>query len=340
MRSQARQTHPARSLRHAAARWGALLLALLFGTPSTSRAAEQLVEGIAAQVGNEIVLASEVMEISRGIEERMRAAGAPPTEILKMRRDALERLIDNKLLSSVVERLELSADREEVDGAIAAIAGENGLSMEQLLTSVTSHGLSIEEYRAKIKGEIERGKVVNAMVRSRVSLGEEEVRALYEERFGDQPNGGEEVYVRHIVVMPEGRAARTGEEACALLRDARARIERGEVDFASVAREISDTNAERGGDLGWLHTKDLAGWMAGPLSSLQPDQLSDAISMPFGCNLLHLVDRRIFTPITYEQAAPQLQQFLVGKKTEEEYIEWLEVLRNQTFIDRKGAFGG
>ena len=62
--------------------------------------------------------------------------------------------------------------------------------------------------------------------------------------------------------------------------------------------------------------------------------------MPFGCNLLHLVDRRTFTPITYEQAAPQLQQFLVGKKTEEEYIEWLEVLRNQTFIDRKGAFGG
>jgi hypothetical protein len=80
--------------------------------------------------------------------------------------------------------------------------------------------------------------------------------------------------------------------------------------------------------------------MAGPLSSLQPDQLSDAISMPFGCNLLHLVDRRTFTPITYEQAAPQLQQFLVGKKTEEEYIEWLEVLRNQTYIDRKGAFGG
>ena len=340
MRSQARPMHSTRSLRGAAARCGALLLSVLFGTTSAGFAAEQLVEGIAAQVGDEIVLASEVMEISRGVEERMRAAGAPPAEIFKMRRDALERLIDNKLLSSVVERLELSADREEVDGAIAAIAGENGLSLEQLLTSVTSHGLSVEEYRAKIKGEIERGKVVNAMVRSRVSLSEEEVRALYEERFGDQPSGGEEVYVRHIVVMPEGRSARTSEEACTVVRDARARIERGEVDFATAAREISDTNADRGGDLGWLHTKDLAGWMAGPLSSLQPDQLSDAISMPFGCNLLHLVDRRTFTPITYEQAAPQLQQFLVGKKTEEEYIEWLEVLRNQTYIDRKGAFGG
>lgn len=345
MRSCSRPTRPTDSKPRARAfratlglRLASLTLALAAAFPSA--AAEQIVEGIAAQVGNEIVLASEVIEISQSVEERMRAAGAPPAEILKMRRDALERLIDNKLLSSVVDRLELTADREEVDGAIEAIAAENGLSLEQLLTSVTSHGLSIDEYRAKIKGEIERGKVVNAMVRSRVSLEEEEVRALYDERFGDQPSGGEEVYVRHIVVMPEGRAARTRDEACAIVRDARARIERGEVDFATAAREVSDTNADRGGDLGWLHTKDLAGWMAKPLASLQPNQLSDPISMPFGCNLLHLVDRRAFTPITYEQAAPRLQQFLVSKKTEEQYIEWLEVLRNQTYIDRKGAFGG
>ena len=57
-----------------------------------------------------------------------------------MRRDALERLIEGKLLSSVVERLELGADREEVDAAIGAIAEENGMTIERLLSSVTSHG--------------------------------------------------------------------------------------------------------------------------------------------------------------------------------------------------------
>ncbi|MGB0619319.1 MAG: peptidylprolyl isomerase [Myxococcota bacterium] len=318
----------------------AALCVLAVTLVSPAAAEEQLVEGIAAQVGNEIVLASEVLEMSASVEERMRQAGAPPSEILKMRRDALERLIDNKLLSSVVERLELTADREEIDGAIEAIAAENGLSLEQLLTSVTSHGLSVDEYRAKIKGEIERGKVVNAMVRSRVSLDEEEVVALFEERFGDQPEGGEEVYVKHLVVMPEGRSARTADDACALVREARARIEGGSIDFATAAREISDTNVERGGDMGWLHSKDLAGWMSGPLARLQPGQLSEPISMPFGCNLLQLVDRRTFTPITYEQAAPQLQQYLIGQKTEAQYVEWMEVLRKQTYIDRKGAFGG
>ncbi len=313
--------------------------------PGVSLAANEsgpeLVEGIAAQVGNQIVLASEVFEMSAPIEERMRKAGAPAQEIAMMRRDALERLIEGKLLSSVVERLELGADREEVDAAISAIAEENGMTIERLLSSVTSHGLTLEEYRQKIKGEIERGKVVNAMVRSRVEIDSNEVEKLYEERFGDQPSGGEEVYVRHLLVMPDGRAAKSAAAACNVAREARSEIAAGgETSFAPVAQRISDMNPERGGDLGWLHRADLAPWMAERIDALKPGELSGVIEMPFGCNLLQLVDRREFSPITFDQAAPQLRNYLFQSKTEEEYTKWLDVLREQTYIDRKGAFGG
>jgi peptidyl-prolyl cis-trans isomerase SurA len=310
-----------------------------WGATSATAEEEKLVEGIAAQVGAEIVLASEVFEMSGPIEARMREAGAPEAEILRVRRDALERLIEGKLLSSVVERLELGADREEVDAAIEAIAADNGLSIEQLLTSVTSHGLTLEEYRQKIKGEIERGKVLNAMVRSRVNVERVEVEALFDERFGGQPQGGEEVYVRHLVVLPEGRSASTAAEACRVVAEARDEIASGASEFPDVARNVSDMNPERGGDLGWLHRKDLAGWMAESIDVLEPGGLSPVIEMPFGCNLLQLVDRRSFEPITFEQAAPQLQSYLYNQKMEVEYTKWLDVLRDQTYIERKGAFG-
>lgn len=343
------RSFPARPTRRRAAASRALSLCLgvsfglslgigLNATPSI--AAEELVEGIAAQVGSEIVLASEVFEMSAPLEERMRKAGAPAAEIKMMRRDALERLIEGKLLTSVVERLELTADREEVDGAIAAIAEDNGLTIEQLLTSITSHGLSLDEYRQKIKGEIERSKVVNTMVRSRVQIASEEVDALYQERFGDQPEGGQEVYIRHIVVSPEGRSANTPAAACQLVSEARGAIEAGSLDFAGAAQNISDMNPERGGDLGWIHRKDLAAWMGARVDTMEAGQLSDVIEMPFGCNLLQLVDRRDFERITFEQAKPQLQNYLFQKKTEEEYTKWLDVLRSQVYIDRKGAFGG
>jgi peptidyl-prolyl cis-trans isomerase SurA len=302
--------------------------------------AERRVEGIAALVGHDIVLISEVMDLAAPVEARMRKAGAPTSEIRLVRKDALERLIETRLLSSVVKQLELEADRDEVDSAIAAIAQDNGLSLEQLLSSIASHGLGIDEYRKKIQGEIERSKVVNAMVRSRVDVTEKEIRTLYDERFSKQRSGGEEFYIRHILVMGKGPKAKTNAAACQIVRDARAQIAGGEIAFPEIAQRVSDMNPERGGDLGWMHRDDLAGWMSETIRNLEPDGISPVIEQPFGCNLLQLVDRREFEPVEYEQAKGQLQNEVFQRKTEIEYSRWLEILRSRVYIERKAEFGG
>jgi len=302
-------------------------------------AAETLVEGIAAQVGNDIVLVSEVMEIARPVEDRMREAGAPEAEIQKVRGDALDRLIEGKLLSSVVERLELAAEREEIDAAIEAIAQDNALTPDELYKSIQSHGLSVDEYRDKIRGEIERSKVVNAMVRSRVEVSQEELQTLYDERFANQPSGGEEVYLRHIVVRSNGPTASSSADACAIIAGARAEIEAG-ADFQTVARRVTEMNPEREGDLGWIHDSELASWMDSAIANLKPGDFTPPIEMSFGCNLLQLVDRRPFKAVSFEEAQPQLRNLLFQQKTEAEYVKWIDVLRKQTHIERKGSFGG
>ena len=315
-----------------------LMGALGLGGPA---AAEELVEAVAAQVGTEIVLDSEVRELAEPLEERLRQSGAPTSEIQRIRHQALQRLIESRLLSSVVDRLELGATREEVDEAIAGIAAENGISLDQLYASIASHGLSVDEYRTKIQGEIERSKVVNAMVRSRVEISKDEVQALYEDRFGDQRSGGEEIHVRHLVVLTEGGPVpRTPALACETAAEARRRIVAGELDFSSAAQRVSDANAERGGDLGWIHRADLASWMARRVDEMKPGEVSPVIEMPFGCNLLELVDRRDFQPVGFEQAAPQIRAMLFQRKTESEYVKWLDVLRKQTYIELKGPYAG
>lgn len=307
---------------------------------ASSAVAERQVDGIAAQVGNEIVLISEVMELAAPVEKRMREAGASQREIEFVRSDALERLIEARLLSSVVERLELGADREEIDAAISAIAEDNELSIEQLLSSISRHGLSIDEYRSKIQDEIERSKVINAMVRSRIQISEKEVREVYDEQFGKQRTGGEEVYLRHILVTTGGPEASSNEAACKIVSDARTQIESGKTEFYEVARRISNMNPEQGGELGWIHQEDLAAWMVEIVRDLEPGELSPAVEQPFGCNLLQLVERREFVRIEFEQAKAQLQNLVFQRKTEVEYEKWLEILRGQIYIERKAGFGG
>lgn len=326
------------------ARLPALALGLLAGlcasawTPRPVSAAEMLFDAIAAQVGNGVVLLSEVNQMAAPVEARMREAGVPDSEIEKMRADVLDRLIEARLIEDVVRRLELDASDDEVDAAIASIASEAGLTVTQLHESVTSHGLSVEEYREKIRAEIERSKVINTMVRSRVHIEPLEVESLYYERFGNQPAGGEEVHVRHILVASTLESGRTRDQACEMVQQAAQRIRSGEADFVAVASEISDSNPGRGGDLGWIHSRDLAGWMAPVISDLEPGEISGVIEARFGCNLLQLVERRKFEPITFEQAKPRLEAILMREKMEEAYSEWVETLRSQTYIEKKSGF--
>ena len=91
-----------------------------------SSATEQLVDGIAAQVGTRIVLVSEVLRTVGAQEEAMRRAGAGDEDVAKLRAEALERLIEARLVESVVARLEVTASDEEVDATIRQIAQMNG----------------------------------------------------------------------------------------------------------------------------------------------------------------------------------------------------------------------
>ena len=311
--------------------------AFAVGAAGVARSAEKLLDGIAAQVGSEIVLLSEVRAISRPVEEQMRKAGTSESEILAMQRDALERLIESKLIKNVVHRLELEASDSDVDNAIMGIAQDTGLTIDQLHRSVESHGLTIEEYRHKIKGEIERSKVLNSMVRSRVRVEPKELRALFKERYGKQRTGGLEVHLRHILVA-SGQGMRDQRTACLIARDALRRIRQGEIGFAEMARRVTDLRPEDAGDLGWLHNDDLAAWMAPVVHALEPGDVSDIVETSFGCNILQLVERREFHAVTFYQAEPKLREELMRHKMEREYLAWLQRMRKRIFIARKGIF--
>jgi peptidyl-prolyl cis-trans isomerase SurA len=284
------------------------------------------------------VLVSEVRRLAAPIETRMRKADVAESEILAMRAEALERLIEQRLIEDIVRRAQLSATDAEVTAAIESIARENGLTLEQMSASIASHGLTLEEYRAKIKGEIERNKVLGSMVRSRVHVEDEEVRTLYVQKYSDQPESGSEIHLRHLLIAVAAEQMRDRAAACTITEEIRTKIVAGQLSFETAAARLSDTNAERGGDLGWVHSNELAGWMAPAVSSLKPGEVSEVIPMSFGCNLLMVVERRDFEPLTFEQARPMLEQQLFQRKMEEEYSVWIEKLREQVYIQRKGIY--
>ncbi len=318
----------------------AVAAAILFlgaAPASRLRAAEELVDGIAAQVGSEIVLVSEVLAMVAPAEARMREAGLSDVEIAKLRADGLESMIEWRLIEKVVRQTELYASDTEIDEAIATIARENGLSAAQLRRSVEGQGMPFEEYRAQIKREIERRKVVGAMVTSKVRIEEADIQKLYEERFSDQPEGGEQYHIRQLLVPIGDGSGRTLEEVCTQVQGALARIEAGEA-FEKIASEMSAVEPMKGGDIGWLHSGSLAPWMSTAVGGMSAGSVSDVIELPFGCCLLKVVERRKFEAMTFETVRPSLEQEVFEQKLQEDLRAWLEKLRERTYIERRGYF--
>jgi peptidyl-prolyl cis-trans isomerase SurA len=283
------------------------------------------------------VLISEVMRMTAPQEAAMRQAGAPEADIERMRASALEELIEARLIEELVRQAELYVSDEEVDQTIASIAEENGLTVEQLRGNVVFHGMSFEEYRTQIKRDLERRNIVNAAVGSKVNVEESETRRLYDQRFANQPTGGEAVHVRQLLVTYGEKPKPDRATACARVEAGLQRIRAGE-DFAQVAREISEVAPKDGGDIGWLHLDSVATWMSDALAPLEPGATSDVLVLPFGCTLLNLVERREVEPVTYEQAHAALTQELWERKLAEAYQEWIDQLREKTYIDRRGYF--
>ena len=304
-------------------------------TASLAASDEILVDGIAAQVGEDVVLFSEVIAMVTEGEKQMRAGGAGDEEIVKLRAQGLERMIEDKLIRREVKRMELYASEEEIDETIVLIARDNGLTPEQLEKSVRSNNMNFEDYREQVKGKIEYQRVIQVALMPKVEVEETAVRRLYDQRFKDQPDGGDQVHLRQLMIpVGPGKGA---DAACAEVSAAAERIAAGE-SFEVVASEVSVVAPEQGGDIGWLHASSLATWMAELVTKLEPGEVSPANRQPFGCNLLKLVERRAFERVSYEMAKPQLYREIQQIMMESEFRAWMEELRKHTYIQRYGYF--
>ena len=317
-------------------RW--LLAVPLLAALAGGARAELLLDGIAAQVGTEVVLVSDVRAAAGPTVARARAEGAQDEDIRQIYVAVLEQMIERALIQQLVKRAEIGASDAEVDDAIANIARENGLSIEKLRASVEAQGMPYALYRERIRAEIEHARVINDLVATKTRVEEHELKELYQEQIAKQPQGGEEFLLRVIVVTTKGDAPDAAVVACSQVDAAKARIASGE-SFEAVAREVSEANPESGGDQGWVHESQLAGWMRGPVEALPAGGVSDRIQAGFGCGIVQVVERRAFVPLTFEQAREGLYRRVFEERMGVEYQKLVARLREQTYIETKGIFG-
>jgi len=155
---------------------GITLLALLALQPGLSHA--QVIDGIAAVVNEEVITSFELdkeYQLMQKEQEKL-----PPSEKMGLRSAALNRLVDKKLIDQKVRELDIKVMDEEVKLAIDDVKKQNNMTQEALVQALAGQGLTFEQYRTQLKEQLERLRLMSQEVRSKIQVGEQEIREYYE----------------------------------------------------------------------------------------------------------------------------------------------------------------
>ena len=296
--------------------------------------AAQLVDKVVAHVDKDVVLLSEVeVAAKRVIEELERRNGSqiPVDMIPPIYQDALQQLIDTKLIEAYAERVELTADEADIDQMIANIAQDEGVQPEAIYAAAASEGLPRPVYRRELGKQITRMKVLHGPIRSRVDVSDSEVQELYQERYAQQ-KPGLRVRTRHILIpwaiepTPENRA-----QILALAREVREKaIQTGE--FGRLAAEYSRAPTARDGGLTTFREGDVAPEIAAAVFELPPGEVSEIVETIHGANIFQILNRFDPAQISFADVEGNLRAELIERKTGPAFDAWVEELRANRYI--------
>ena len=138
-------------------------------------------------------------------------------------------------------------------------------------------------------------------------------------------------HARHILLRTSAQLSEAA--ARARLDDMRQRLQAGQADFATLARQFSqDASAREGGDLGWANPGQFVPEFEEVMNSLAPGEISRPLVSRFGVHLIQLVERRQATLNPREQRA-MARQLVREKKLDEAYDSWAQEVRGRAYVE-------
>jgi peptidyl-prolyl cis-trans isomerase SurA len=235
-----------------AALWLAVLGCSLTSTPiaaAQGRDGARSGDYIAVIVNQELVTAGEVeRRVERAVAEAGRGAALPPEA--ELRRQALDALIDERVMISSARESGMRVEESEIDRAVQSIASQNQISMDVLRERLRAEGTDYGRFRNNVRDQIMIERLREREVYGRIKIADEDIdRFLAQQR--EAANADPETNLAQILVtVPEDADAAAVAARRAIAEAALARLKAGEP-FDAVARAVSeDANRKNGGEIG------------------------------------------------------------------------------------------
>ncbi len=318
-------------------RFAHIAVAVLLGGACAPAAAEtELVDRIVAIVNDDVISLYDLEADMRPYREQIEAMGYDENRemrmILKLREDLLNQLIDEKLTDQEVKKYKITVSDAEIDAFLETIKKNSFGSDENFQAALARDGLTLEDYRARVRERMLRTQLLNREVKSKVVITEDDVRAYYEAHRGQY--GGEMRYhLKHILMRaPEGTDPARREAVRAEMRSILDRVKAGE-SFESLADRYSDpTLTLKGGELGTFALSSLSPRIQEAVRGLSQGEVTPLVEGEQGIQIF-LVDRVESTEgRSLGEVSAEIENKLAEEIIDRHFSQWLGNLRARSHI--------
>jgi len=271
----------------------AVTLALAAFQASAQKPVLQPGDYIAAVVNQDVVAASEVVQRTERLRQEARQRGEVMPETAGLRKQALEALIEDRVLVTYARENGQRVDEAELDRVVANVAAQNKLTMEQLRERLKQDGTDYKSFRENLRDQMMTERVREREVQGRIKVTDGEIDAYLDKKRAELAAGGAMNLAQVLVPVPEGAAESVVAERRARAEAALARIKGGE-DFGKVAREVSeDSNKAKGGEIGMRPADRLPDVFVQAVKGLKSGEVSPTLLRSgAGFHILKVVERQ------------------------------------------------
>lgn len=270
----------------------ACVLGLALLLPLAAQARVEMLDRIVAVVNDGVIMNSElqdrVVEIAAQFQADKRQM--PPLNVL--RDQVLERMIQERIELQLAERGGIRVDDSSLNQALAGIAKQNNMNLEQFVEAVRADGHDWSRFREQIRNEMVISRLQQRTVASRVRVTDREVDRFLASEMGHKMFQAD-FHLGHILIKVPGDAS--SEQVSQAQQKARQLVEklRAGADFSETAVAESDgPNALEGGDLGWRPAAQWPSLFAEAAVDMKKGTVSEPLRSGAGFHILKMIDRR------------------------------------------------
>lgn len=247
---------------------------------------------IAVVVNQDVVAASEIVQRIERLRDEAKRRGETPPDSQELRKQALEALIEDRVLVTYARETGTRVDEPELDRLVANIAAQNKLTLEQLRERLKADGVDMRQFRENMRDKMLMERVTEREVQGRIRITDGDIDKYLEEREAKAMANPQLNIAQVLVPVPEGATPAQVAERLARAETALAKIKAGE-DFAAVAKAYSeDSNKDKGGEIGLRAAERLPDLFVNAVRELKAGELrSSLLRSEVGFHVVKLLAR-------------------------------------------------